>query len=213
MYFSEMDYSDGKQQRAYIEAHVKGSSDIDYKALSKAIGKNATYIQQFITKGSPRALRERDMAVIVGTIEGGASDTPDVLNIPVYGFRAGMGGGGVVLNENPTSLMPVHKDYLRNVRLDNAELIAIEVEGDSMSPTLITGDNVLINKKDRNPARGGMFAIFDSNTLVVKRIEKIPATDPVMLRLISDNAHHSSYDVIADDTNIIGRIVWFARRI
>lgn len=34
-----------------------------------------------------------------------------------------------------------------------------------------------------------------------------------MLRLIGGNPHNNSYDVIADDTNIIGRVVWFARRI
>lgn len=137
----------------------------------------------------------------------------DIIQVPSYGFRAGMGGGGVVIDEEPNTHWPVHKEYLKHVRLENADLISIEVEGDSMSPTLESGDQVLINQKDRNPARGGIFTIHDSDTLVVKRIEKIPGTDPIMLRLISDNPHHNAYDVIADDTKIIGRVVWFARRL
>ena len=138
----------------------------------------------------------------------------DVVEVPVLGFRAGMGGGGTVIDEKPRASWPVQRQYLNRIRLGSADLIVVEVEGDSMSPTLESGDHVLINRKDKNPARGGMFAIHDSDTLVVKRIEKISnSSDPVMFRLISDNEHHNSYDVIADDTNIIGRIVWFARRI
>lgn len=137
----------------------------------------------------------------------------DLLRVPFYDFRPGMGGGGVVITERPTSHMPLHPAMVRRIRLDGADLMAVEVEGDSMNPTLASGDHIIINRMDKNPARGGIFAIFDSDTLVVKRIEKIPATDPVMLRLISDNQHHGSYDVIADDTNIIGRVVWYARRI
>lgn len=207
-----MDISDGKLQRDYIQQAVQDRADIDYKALSEAIGKNPTYVQQFITKGSPRALREGDMRILMGFIGG---DTPpsDVVQVPLYEFKAGMGGGGVILTEMPDSFMPVSEAYIKEMRLGSADLIAIECEGDSMSPTLISGDQIMINRKDRNPARGGIFTIFDSDTLVVKRIEKIPNSDPVMLKLISDNPHHNSYDVIADDTNIIGRVVWFARRI
>ena len=133
--------------------------------------------------------------------------------IPLFEFKPGMGGGGVIVDEKPSGHMPISRDYLDRMRLKSADLMALETEGDSMSPTLHSGDQVLVNKLDRNPARGGIFAIFDSDTLVIKRIEKIPASDPVMLRLISDNQHHSTYDVIADDTNIIGRVVWYARRI
>ena len=137
----------------------------------------------------------------------------DILNIPAYAFKAGMGGGGVITDEKPTDYWPVPRVYLRHIRLETADLATLTVEGDSMSPTLESGDQILINKTDKNPARGGIFAIHDSNTLVVKRVEKIPGTDPVLLRLISDNQNHGAYDVLAQDTAIIGRVVWFARRI
>ena len=145
--------------------------------------------------------------------DGESAQSEQNLMIPLYGFKAGMGGGGVVIDENPSDFMPMNRAYLRSIRLETADLICIEVSGDSMSPTLTSGDQVLIDKHDRNPATGGIFALHDSDTLVVKRVEKIPASEPVMLRLISDNPNHSKYDVIADDTNIIGRVVWYSRRI
>ncbi len=137
----------------------------------------------------------------------------NILNIPSFSFRAGMGGGGIISDERPQEYWPVPKVYLRHIRLESADLAAIAVEGDSMSPTLESGDQILINQNDKNPARGGIFAIHDSDTLVVKRIEKIPGTDPAMIKLISDNPNHGAYDILADSTQIIGRVVWFARRI
>lgn len=136
----------------------------------------------------------------------------DIL-VPVYSFRAGMGGGGVNLDDGPTGVFPLPERYALKNRLDAAALISFEAEGDSMSPTLESGDQVMVDTRDKNPARGGIFAIFDSNTLVIKRIEKIPATDPVRLRLISENPMHGNYDVVADDTNIVGRVVWYGRRL
>ena len=209
-----MTIRDGKKQRAFIEGLVKKADGPSYKALSDALGKNPTYVQQFVTKGTPRALRSEHMEKIEA-LAGGNSDSysSDVVMVPVQSFKGGMGGGGIIIDEKPRQHFPVQADYLRHVRLDNADLIMIECEGDSMSPTLESGDFIMINRNDRNPARGGVFAIFDSDALVVKRIEKIPSTDPVRLRLISDNAHHSAYDVLADETNITGRVVWYARRI
>jgi phage repressor protein C with HTH and peptisase S24 domain len=204
----------GKRQRAFIDGLLEERSDLTAKDLSDAIGRNASYVQQFLRRGTPVELKDRDFEKIRSIAENGTdkSDTSAVIEVPVQGFRGGMGGGGVVLDEAPAYYFPIRREYIRQLRLSAADLIMIEVEGDSMSPTLESGDLILINQADKNPARGGVFTIFDSDTVVVKRIEKIPATDPPMIRLISDNRNHSSYDVLADDTFIVGRVVWFARR-
>ena len=150
----------------------------------------------------------------VGESHGGSvpESLPRTVNIPFFSFKAGMGGGGVISDERPEDFWPVPQTYLRHIRLDTADLVTISVEGDSMSPTLESGDQILIDQSDKNPVRGGIFAIHDSDTLVVKRIEKIPNSEPVKLKLISDNPHHNAYEVLADTTAIIGRVVWFARR-
>ena len=105
------------------------------------------------------------------------------------------------------------RSYLEQMQLTSADLISIDVQGDSMSPTLESGDRIMINRSDKNPASGGVFAIHDSDALVVKRIERIPATNPVRLKLISDNPNHGTYEVPADETNILGRVVWYARKL
>lgn len=187
----------------------------DLAGLSRLLGKNHAYLHQYIWKGSPRDLKEQDWKTLLAALEGKLPNTvkPDQVRVPQYSFRAGMGGGGVILDEDPVDHIILQKSYLERLHLASAELISIEVEGDSMSPTLESGDQVMINRRDKNPANGGIFAIHDSDALVVKRVEKIPTTEPAKLKLISDNKNHGSYEVLASDTNIIGRVVWYARRI
>jgi len=188
-------------------------------AASKKAGLSEDYIRNMkrgLTKSANvEALSNLAEALgcSLGYLLGIEPDTHDVMSVPRYGFRLGMGGGGIALSEDPDGQWPLDQNYARSARLENRDLISVEVEGDSMAPTLQSGDQVMVDKSDRNPARGGLFAIYDSETLVLKRIERIPDTDPAQVRLISDNSFHGDYDVLAESTVIIGRVVWFARRL
>lgn len=210
-----MDRTTLDHPRQRLLSLVDSHASYDLAGLSRLIGKNHAYLHQYIWKGSPRELRDRDQNTILQALGGQLPSVPGAgeIQIPQYAFRAGMGGGGLVLDEQPNGHITLQKSYLSQLKLGSADLISIEVEGDSMRPTLESGDQIMINRKDSNPANGGIFAIHDSDTLVVKRVEKIPATDPPRLKLISDNKNHGAYEVLASDTNIIGRVVWYARRI
>ena len=59
----------------------------------------------------------------------------------------------------------------------------------------------------------GIFILDDGVGLVAKRIEIIPSTTPQMLRISSENSAYSSYQRRIDEVHIIGRVVWFARRL
>lgn len=97
-------------------------------------------------------------------------------------------------------------DYLTfEVRVDPRQARIIEVVGDSMSPTLDTGDRVMIDTADRRPSPGGIFALWDGLGVVIKRIEHIPNTDPATLRISSDNPRHATYDRTVDEVRIVGR--------
>lgn len=195
---------------------VDSHPSYDLAGLSKLIGKNHAYLHQFIWKGSPRELRERDLRTVLKALNGEPSDKASslaVVQIPQYSFRAGMGGGGVITDESEAEYLALPRTYLEQMQLASADLISIAVEGDSMSPTLESGDRVMVNRKDKNPSSGGVFAIHDSDVLVVKRVERIPATNPVRLKLISDNPNHGIYEVPAGETNILGRVVWYGRRL
>lgn len=146
--------------------------------------------------------------------------------IPEVDVRGGMGGGGVAMAFNHTdehgntvavddvkAAWDLPTEYLRHeLRVSAAEARIIEVQGDSMEPTLRPGDRVMVNLGDKRPSPPGVFAVWDGFGVVVKRIEPIPNSDPPTLRLISDNDRHGVYERTLDEVNIIGRVVWFARR-
>lgn len=138
----------------------------------------------------------------------------ETVSIPEYDVRLSAGGGKLIEAENIKDYWVFSRRYLESeLRLNIASLAVVEVEGDSMYPTLWSGDRVLVDHGDRNPAKPGVYAVWDSDATVVKRLEKIPASDPPMVVLISDNKNHNAYTVPAELVTIIGRVVWYARRL
>jgi phage repressor protein C with HTH and peptisase S24 domain len=102
---------------------------------------------------------------------------------------------------------------LHDLKADPSQLRIMHVEGDSMMPTLHSGDVVLVDLARRSPTPPGIFVLFDGMGLVAKRLEHIPNHDPPKVRVISDNTFYSAYERTADEISIIGRIRWFAREI
>ncbi len=138
--------------------------------------------------------------------------------------RGGMGlGGEAMVQIGPSgqwSTDVVYAEWLIPSEYLWSELHArpqhvkiIPVIGDSMSPTLLSDDRVMINTEDRNPSPAGVFALWDGLGVVVKRLEHIPNSDPITLRISSDNPYHSAYERTLDEIRIIGRVIWFARRL
>lgn len=90
-------------------------------------------------------------------------------------------------------------------------LRVMAVDGDSMTPTLLSGDTVLVDLNQRTPQPPGVFVLHDGMGLVAKRLEYIPMSDPTRLRINSDNTRYSSYECLAEEINIIGRVRWCGR--
>lgn len=151
---------------------------------------------------------------------GNTADLPEigidrsVVQIPEYDVRAAMGDGFQVDRETIKDLWTFSRRYLaEELRLNLRNLVVIEVIGDSMEPTLKSGDRVLVDMGDRRVGIPGVFVLWDGDGTVAKRLELVPNSIPHKIVRISDNPLHRSYEVLAEETNIIGRIVWFARRL
>jgi phage repressor protein C with HTH and peptisase S24 domain len=185
--------------------------------LARALGCSAAWL---IDESAPAPRDVSDMPELMGVAEEPANTnlapdlTADMIAIPEYDVRLSAGPGALVGEEAAIDVWSFSRRYLVDqLQLNPATLAVVEVVGDSMMPTLASGDRVLIDHGDRNPGRGGIFALWDTDATVVKRVERIPASDPAMLVLISDNKNHNQYQVLAEYVNIIGRVVWFARRL
>lgn len=135
----------------------------------------------------------------------------DYLPIRILPTYAGMGGGGSGEGELETALIARHliEDEFRG-RADDFELI--NVRGDSMEPMFHHGDQLLVDKRDRNPVQPGPFAIFDGDAYMVKLVERVPGKRG-WYRIFSANDRYSESEVEETDATIMGRPVWFARRL
>lgn len=207
------------RERLMALANERG---VSLAALSRLIGKNGTYLQQFITKGSPRRLAEEDRLVLArffgvadgelgGVAEKSYASRADSgwVDVPRLALDASAGPGSFSAQEVPFDTFRFSTRWLREQGLDPAMLSAIAVAGDSMEPVLRDGDEILVDRTPR-PLREGIHVVRLGETLHVKRIQ---AARPGMLTLISANPAYPPVEVLLADVDVIGRVVWKGGRI
>lgn len=140
----------------------------------------------------------------------------DYVAIPLYnGVCAAAGAGAIVEQEQPDDMLMFKEAWVRiELGARPQDLYLIRVAGDSMEPTLRSGDVILVNRRTTSPDREGVYILRMNGMLVVKRIQALPGG---RVRVISDNTAFSSFDVTrseleGDDIAVIGRVVWIGRR-
>lgn len=91
-------------------------------------------------------------------------------------------------------------------------LVAMLVEGDSMEPTLMDKDVVVINKNAREiTVGGGIYALVWNGKRMIKRLQINPKTSVV--RIKSDNGRYADLEAGLGEIRIEGRLIWFGREI
>ncbi len=102
--------------------------------------------------------------------------------------------------------MGLSKNWADRRGYNPEHLLAIDVKGESMEPTLYEGDTVVINLADKKPVDNGVFAINYDGEAVVKRMSR----DAGQWWLMSDNFDQRKfYRRMCSGTEciIIGRVV------
>ncbi|HVR91519.1 MAG TPA: S24 family peptidase [Novosphingobium sp.] len=195
---------------------------VSLSGLSEMIGRNSTYLQQFIRKGSPRKLEEGDrrtLARFFGVAEselGGAEDISsqtapkrDWVDVPRLPLGASAGGGALPVEEAPIGAFRFSARWLRGQGLEPAMLSAIAVAGDSMEPTLRDGDEILVDRTPR-ALRDGIHVVRAGDALLVKRLD---TGRPGAVTLLSDNPAYRPIEFAPGEVQVIGRVVWKSGRL
>lgn len=139
---------------------------------------------------------------------------PGVVAVPEVRVVAAAGGGAVAEYEPLGDDWYFPVAWLRHeLRAKAADLKIISIDGDSMEPVLEAGDKVLIDTSRVAPSPPGVFVLHDGLGLVAKQIEYVPNTDPPTLVIKSANPRYQDYERTMDEVRIVGRIIWFARRL
>jgi phage repressor protein C with HTH and peptisase S24 domain len=87
-------------------------------------------------------------------------------------------------------------------------LIAFEISGDSMMPTITNGDMVVCEALERGePIRDNQVYVVVTDVVVAKRIQQIKSGSVVKeMRLISDNDRYQPYTVSPEEVRQILRV-------
>jgi hypothetical protein len=196
----------------------------DYAGLSRLLGRNAAYIQQFIKRGSPRRLAESDRRILaryfgveealLGAPEAEPKQGSGLRPVPRLAVDAAAGAGALDGDERQAGHIAFDPAWLRRVARGAPEQLSIiRVAGDSMMPTLADGDDILVDRGDAAARlRDGIYVLRIEGALVVKRLALNPAARTLSVR--SDNPAYPGWpDCEPAAVEIVGRVVWAGRRI
>lgn len=221
--------------RKLVLARSKEAGD-KLKEWSLAIGRNETYLQQWISKGSPKFLPELERHKLADILkmqeqELRSPSMPKIIprsaikkprfDLSEYRLigsyeQAAAAGHGAFLDDGiqvPKNYIAFRKDWLRSITgaLDD-DLFVLVADGSSMEPTIRDGDSVLVDKTQVNPRKDGIFVFVWDGLLNIKRLTSNPTAKTVSIS--SDNPAHRSYDgTNPEDIQVIGRVIWIGRRI
>jgi transcriptional regulator with XRE-family HTH domain len=139
--------------------------------------------------------------------------------IPELDTRAGLGGGGVPARE--VRKEGRHTDPLKaegwvfpasfvreQLHSAPAQLLVLDTSGDSMAPTILSGERVVVDTGHKTPTPDGLYAIRDTfGSIVVKRLQVMRNTKPTKVKIISDNPNHNNEETPLGDLEVVGKVL------
>ncbi len=163
--------------------------------LSAKYGLNPLWLEQ--GRGVPRAETPA------------AEEDASYLEVPKVRARLCAGGGSFETEGQVEGYYSFRSDWL-NTRGNPANMVLMEVVGNSMEPEIREGDLVLIDESRSDVLSGGIYAVGVEDTVMVKRVERLPGT----LVLRSDNMDYSPIHLSGDELDnvrVIGKVLWASR--
>lgn len=158
-------------------------------------------------------------------------DFEDVGRRPVDGIleidvRVGLGAGGTLegreVRHDGEYVDPVKPEawkfptrFMREeIRATESQVIILETDGDSMEPTIGSGERIIVHTGMRQPSPDGIFALRDTfGNIIAKRLQVLRKGDPPRVLIISDNKAHATEEVGLDEITIVGRVLWGLKRL
>ena len=186
-----------------------------YAAVSRLLGRNSAYIQQYIKRGTPARLDQSDIAQLAlhfdvpAKLLGGkeSSSTPrrSVITVPVIEAK------GLEIAQERSRI--VDEAWLKRLCNRPAGLAILPIAGEAMQPTLQNGDEVIIQRlRSHDALQDGLYAVRGSSETFVRRI----ALDPTKNRIcvLTDHPAYPSWNGVQRKAiNVVGRVIWIGSQV
>ena len=129
--------------------------------------------------------------------------------VPKVAARACAGGGSFELSDAVIDELPFDRAWLGK-KGNPGRMAVMEVMGDSMSPELEPGDNILIDQGQNQVTDNNLYVVGLADSIQVKRIQVRPG----LVVLFSTNQRYSPVSLQGDEIDtlrVIGRVLWSSR--
>ena len=140
-----------------------------------------------------------------------ATESSDFEKIPKVSARLCAGNGSFEVGGDVQNYYSFRRAWL-NKRGTPAQMVLLDIFGNSMEPEMRDGDTVLVDQSQKDILAGAIFALGIEDTIMVKRVEKHP--NKLVLR--SDNKDYAPIFLEgseADLVRILGKVIWVCREI
>lgn len=147
------------------------------------------------------------------TWRGAPSELPDgTVMIPQLDIGYSMGGGSVFEEYAQTALVPFPREWLRPMIGGTfGDLFVARGEGDSMMPTLLDSDFVIIDTAQKTIVKQDRLWCLNYGELgMIKRVRMQPDGGAL---IISDNPAVENFTAYDGEVQAIGRVIWIGRRV
>lgn len=163
----------------------------------------------WLLNGGPLMLGE--VAVPEITDESAAEHLDAVL-LPEVEVAYSMGGGSVNGEYPVVQMVPFSRAWLETLtRSPASTLMVARGDGDSMTPTIMDQDIVIIDRSDRRfNSQDRIWAVAYGEFGMIKRVRALPDGQ---FQINSDNPSVTPIVATADELHFIGRVVGVIRRI
>ena len=194
---------------------LAGEAGTSLTFLSRRLGRNDAYLQQFVRRGTPRRLAEDDRRWLAAYFDvddaslGGREPDAAMIAVRRIDAAAYAGPGGLVEDDRDAGDERIDARVVRRLGVEPAALTMITARGDSMEPLIHDGDALFVDTGDRRlSSRAGVFVLRIDDALLVKRVARIG----LEVRVTSDNPATPAIALLrADRVEVVGRVVRLAR--
>lgn len=142
------------------------------------------------------------------TLPSRKSAKKDIINIDILDVKACCGSGNEIVEENVICSWCMPNDMFKHISSSAPHNIKmIQVFGDSMQPTLKAGDWVLVDITHNVPDTDGLFVIWLTTGLAVKRIQG--GLNNLIVH--SDNPQYRDITASPEEIKIVGKVVYILK--
>lgn len=144
--------------------------------------------------------------------QSGSGEMPGYVLVPRYDVSASAGPGLLADSEQVVDHLAFREDWVRrSLGADPRRLVLITAAGESMEPTICSGDLLLIDTSIDRVVDNAIYVVVYAGHLVVKRVQRF-FNGAVTIK--SDNPAYVEETLGPDDALsliVAGRVRWIAR--